>query len=435
MYNYLYYNFQRNFMKKIIVLSTIASVALFATNGDLMMGHGVKATGMGGVGIAVSHGAESVYSNPAMLKDIKGSEFVGSLTMFMPTVDFKSDAGSKADPRIPAPISSTSDADRSFLPEFAYAHRNNEHIVWGIGIGGTAGMGVDQKNKPSGAFGMQTELQVAKIGIPVAYTNGALTLAVEPVLQYSTLEINYQTQMGESQNPKSSSTGFGVNLGMAYDMGNLTLGALYQSKIEANYKDNISKAMGDFGVTSVSSGDSLDQPAEMGVGVAYKMGKNTFAMDLKRVEWADVSGYQDFGWENQNIIAIGYQYETPTWAIRAGYNHGKSPIQELDGSASDPANYDNAAINFFNLSGFPAVIEDHFTIGGDYSVTDVLSLSFAFVYSPEVIETFDTTAMTYGMAYAGGATPEQLSQIATEGSTAEVKHSQESLTLGMTYRF
>ena len=443
MYNHIYYNFQRNFMKKIILLSTIASVALFATNGDLMMGHGVKATGMGGVGIAVSHGAESIYSNPAMLKDVKGSEFVGSVTMFMPNVNFESNAGSNADPRMPAPTSSTSDADRSFLPEFAYAHRNNEHIVWGIGIGGTAGMGVDQKNKPSGAFGMQTELQVAKIGIPVAYTNGALTLAVEPVLQYSTLEINYQTQAGISNNPKSTSTGFGVNFGMAYDMGNLTLGALYQSKIEASYKDNISKAMGDFGVRSVTSGDSLDQPAEMGVGVAYKMGNNTFAMDLKKVGWSDVSGYEDFGWENQNIVAVGYQYKTPTWAFRAGYNHGKSPIQELDGSATNPANYDNAAINFFNLAGFPAVVEEHFTVGGDYSVSDALSLSFAFVYSPEVTETFDTTAMTYGMAYQGalqqGFTQQQAaggaSQASASGSTAEVKHSQQALTLGMTYTF
>jgi len=426
-------------MKKIIILSTIASCALLATNGDLMMGHGVKATGMGGVGIAVSHGAESVYSNPAMLKDIKGSEFAGAVTMFMPTVDFKSDAGSKADPRQSAPISSTSDADRSFLPEFAYAHRNNDRIVWGIGLGGTAGMGVDQEGKPSGAFNMKTELQVAKIGIPVAVTTGNFTIGVEPVLQYSTLEINYQTARGASQNPKSTSTGFGVNVGMAYDIDNLTLGALYQSKIEANYKDNISKAMGDFGVRGVTSGDDLNQPAEIGVGAAYKMGKSTFAVDLKKVEWSDVKGYKDFGWEDQNIIAIGYQYEAPTWALRAGYNHGKSPIQELDGAA----NYDNAAVNFFNLSGFPATVEEHFTIGGDYSVSDKLALSLAVVYSPETTTTFNTTAMTYGMAYGGaiqnGATVAQAQagagQAASTGSTAEVTHSQQAVTVGMTYKF
>jgi long-chain fatty acid transport protein len=430
-------------MKKIILLSTITSYVLFATNGDLMMGHGAKATGMGGVSIAVSHGAESAYSNPAMLKDVKGSEFSGSVTMFMPDVSFKSDAGSDANPQMSAPISSKSEADQSFLPEFSYAHRNNDNIVWGIALGGTAGMGIDQKNKPSGAFNMQTELQVAKLGIPVTYQNGNFAIGIEPVLQYSTLEMNYMTSRGASNNSQSTSTGFGVNVGVAYDVGNLTLGALYQSKIEANYKNNISTAMRDFNVQSVKSGDTLDQPTEMGLGVAYKMGNNLFAMDLKRVEWSDVAGYKDFGWKNQNIVALGYQYQTPTWAFRAGYNHGKSPIKELNGAATTPANYDNAGINFFNLSGFPAVVEEHFTLGGDYAISDKLALSVAIVYSPEVTETFDTTAMTYGMAYGGalqqGFTPTEAAggagQAATGGSTAEVKHSQQALTLGMTYKF
>jgi len=404
-------------MKKIIVLSTMASYALLATNGDLMMGHGAKATGMGGVGIAVSHGAESAYSNPAMLKDVKGSEFSGSVTMFMPDVNFKNNM----DPRN---VSSKSDADRSFLPEFSYVHRNKDNIVWGIALGGTAGMGVDQKGKPSGAFNMKTELQVAKLGVPVAYTNGALTLAVEPVLQYSTLQINYMTPRGASNNPKSSSVGFGVNLGVAYDMDNLTLGALYQSKIEANYKDNISKAMGDFGVATVTSGDSLDQPTEIGVGAAYKMGSSTFAMDIKKIEWSKVKGYKDFGWKDQTIVALGYQYNAPTWVLRAGYNHAKSPIQELNGAATNPANYPNAAINFFNLSGFPAVVETHYTLGGDYSVSENLDLSLALVYSPEKTESFDTSMMSAAMTKG-----------AVTSSTAEVKHSQQALTLGMTYKF
>ncbi|HHS91923.1 MAG TPA: aromatic hydrocarbon degradation protein [Campylobacterales bacterium] len=430
-------------MKKIILLSTVTASMLLATNGDLMMGHGVKATGMGGVGIAVSHGAESAYANPAMIKDVKGSEFSGSVTMFMPDVQFASDAGSDAQGASSVPAYQKSDADQSFLPEFAYAHRNNEHIVWGIAVGGTAGMGVDQVGKPSGAFNMKTELQVAKLGVPVAYTNNDLTLAVEPVLQYSTLQMNYQTPQGASNNPKSTSTGFGVNFGVAYDVGDLTLGALYQSKIEAEYKDNISVAMNAFGVSTVTSGDSLDQPAEMGIGAAYKMGASTFAMDLKRVEWSKVKGYKDFGWDDQNIIALGYQYATPTWALRAGYNHGKSPIKELNGApVADGSTYPNAAINFFNLAGFPAVVEEHFTLGGDYSVNDNLALSLAVVYSPEVSNSFNTTAMSAGSAFQGAraagadmATAQAAAQAASTGSTANVKHSQQAVTLGATYRF
>jgi long-chain fatty acid transport protein len=395
---------------------------------------------MGGVGIAVSHGSESAYANPAMIKDVKDSEFSGYVTMFQPNVNFKSDAHPQLTSENTA--YSKSDADSSFIPGFAYVQRNNENIVWGISLAGTAGMGTDYKKAKanSGAFGMQTELGIAKLSVPVAYTSGDLTVAFAPILQYSTLEINYQTPAGASNNKKDSSVGLGMTAGLVYDMGDLTLGAMYKSKIEANYKNNISSAMRDFGVQSVTSGDQLDQPAEIGVGAAYTMGNSTFGLDLMQVQWSDATGYKDFNWEDQNIVKVGYQYATPTWALRAGYNHGKSPVQELTGANTS---FDNSAINYFNLSGFPAIVEEHYTLGGDYAVSKALKFSLAAVYSPEVSNSFNTTAMTYGLAYGGalqqGATQAQAQagagQAASAGSTAQVTHSQTAITLGAAYSF
>jgi long-chain fatty acid transport protein len=255
--------------------------------------------------------------------------------------------------------------------------------------------------------------------------------------------MNYDTPFGHSTNERDSSVGLGMTAGLAYDVGDLTLGAVYKSKIEATYKNNISSALRDFGIRSIASGDRLTQPAEMGIGAAYKMGNSTFAVDLKRYEWADATGYEDFGWENQNVIALGYQYATPSWALRAGYNYGKSPIGELDASATPSgSNYDNAAKNFFNLAGFPAIVEEHYTVGGDYSMNENLDLSLAFVFSPEVTNSFDTTAMSAGSAYNGalmsGATQAQAAAAAgaaSTGSTANVKHSQQSLIVGATYKF
>jgi long-chain fatty acid transport protein len=418
-------------MKKIILLSTIASSLLLATNGDLMIGDGAKSTGMGGTGIAVSHGAESLYANPAMIKDVKGSEFSGYVTYFTPDVQFTSDASG----RIPTGTSTnaTSGANKSFIPGFAYVHRNNDHVVWGVSLAGTAGMGTDYVNSAnsSGSFGMETQLQIAKLSIPVAYTAGDLTVAVAPVLQYSSLVMNYNTQAGRSNNKKDSSVGLGGTVGLAYDLGNVTLGALYKSKIEATYKNNISSALTDFGISSITSGDKLDQPAELGIGAAYKMGNSTFAADLKSVKWADAAGYSDFGWKNQTVYSLGYQYETPVWAIRAGYNYGKSPIVEQDGSATATrANYNNAAVNFFNLAGFPAIVEQHYTLGGDYSISDNLGLSLAFVYSPKVTQSFNTSDMTNGQIVQGGG----VASTATS-SSATVNHSQQAITLGATYKF
>jgi len=283
-------------------------------------------------------------------------------------------------------------------------------------------MGTDYKNAPAtaGAFKMQSALSIAKLSIPVAYTAGDLTVAVAPVFQYSTLKLNYNNGVQDSDNKEDSSFGLGGTVGLAYDVGNLTLGALYKSKIEATYDGNIANALRDFGMTTITSGDKLDQPAELGIGAAYKMGNSTFAADLKSVKWADAAGYRDFGWENQTVYSLGYQYQAPTWAIRAGYNYGKSPIVEQDGSTGD-----GAKTNFFNLAGFPAIVESHYTLGGDYSISDSFDLSLAYVYSPEVSETFSTAGGQAGTS----------EQFQGAGSTATVKHSQQAITLGATYKF
>ena len=439
-------------MNRVVLLSIVASTALLATNGDVMIGHGSKSSAMGGVGIAVSHGAESALSNPAMIKSLEASEFTGSVTMFAPNVEFASNAGANAMPAeaggaYPNSAPTTyqkSTFDFSVIPDFSYATRINDSIVTGLTIDGTAGLGVDYKGKQrSGAFDMQTELSIAKMGIPVAYTipNSGVTLGVEAIMQYSTLEINYNTPQGPSSNAKATSTDFGFELGASYDIGDFTLGAVYQSELKANYKNNISSAMRDFGITGVKSGDNLDQPAETGVGISYHKGASTIGIDYRSIHWEDSAGYSDFGWKDQDVFAIGYRYEAKDWVFRTGYNHGKSPVKELNARAGGTEGYENSAINFFNLSGFPAIVEDHITIGGDYRLAKNLDLSLAYVYSPETEETFDTTGMTGGMvmqgAMANGATQEQAGQAASQAqpSTASTKHSQQALTLGATYRF
>lgn len=78
-------------MKRSIKIAVAAAIALsatsaFATNGDHLIGMGTKARGMGGIGIGMSHGAESALSNPAMITSVKGTEVSFGGTVFMPDV-------------------------------------------------------------------------------------------------------------------------------------------------------------------------------------------------------------------------------------------------------------------------------------------------------------------------------------------------------------
>jgi len=51
----------------------------------------------------------------------------------------------------------------------------------------------------------------------------------------------------------------------------------------------------------------------------------------------------------------------------------------------------------FNLLGFPATEEEHYTVGGTYALNDQFSVDLAYVYAPENIETFDVSALQMGL--------------------------------------
>ena len=431
-------------MNKLLLLSLITASALYGTNGDLMVGHGAKSAGMAGIGIATGHGAESALTNPAMLSSVKESEVSASATVFCPTVNFHSDAMPSKDGNNHSNASTLSQSASAVIPDISYAKRVTPNMIIGLTINGTAGMGTDYSTKKrSGAFGMQSSLQIMKVGVPIAYTipNTKVTVGVEPILQYSKLNTNYQTQQGPSHNKESSDVNYGVQVGTAYQHKGLTVGATYQSKIKAKYRGNIANAMRDFGIKKIKSGDNLDQPAEIGVGVSYKYNNSRVAADYKRIQWSKAQGYKDFGWEDQDVIAVGYEYTQPDYTLRAGYNYAKTPLREKNAQLAGAEGYENGATNFFNLSGFPGTIEEHYTVGADYKITDALDFNVAYVYSPTVKTSYDTTGMTRGMvmqgAMAQGATQQEAQQAAqnAKDSSANVEHTQQALIVGVNYKF
>ncbi|MFZ2890072.1 OmpP1/FadL family transporter [Sulfuricurvum sp.] len=396
-------------MKRSIKIAVAAAVALsatsaFATNGDHLIGMGAKARGMGGVGIGMSHGAESALSNPALITSVKGTEVSFGGTIFMPDVQTTTSEGYKA-----------SDADLSVIPEVAIAQNSGNGFSWGVGMYGTAGMGVDYRSETSGTFNnyrMVTNLQLMQFAVPLAYKSNGVSVGIAPVLQYGSLDINYRTPAGVDSTTQgvAQDFGFGYNIGTAYEMGSLTLGLSYKSAIDMMYKGQLSKATVQFGMNNgLGLADNLEQPAEMGIGASFTEQGHTFAVDYKRIKWADAKGYKEFGWDDQDVIIVGYQYAQDNWALRAGYNHAKSPIKEQTGT-------DAAQKNLFNLLGFPGIVEDHYTVGGSYAFSKMTSLDLAYVYADETTETFTATGMT-------------------GDNKVSTKHSQDAVSMQLNFNF
>lgn len=408
-------------MTKIILLSSIAAVTLHATNGDNLIAIGTKARGMGGTNMAVSHGAESGIANAAMITTVEGTEITFGGTLFMPEIKT-----TLAFPNAPLPPQGnlTSDADTNMIPSVSIAHKINENWYVGVGMWGTAGMGTDYRGNQNLAVGnlgnmnMVTNLQLLQFAVPIAYKTGGLSLSIAPVMQYGNLDINYDGVDLNTNTPFSSGSGlaqdfgFGYNLGLAYDftangVAGLTLGAIYKSAIEMTYDGQLTTATAPFGLT-LPAGDTLEQPAEYGVGIAYVTGQHTFAFDYKKIKWSEAKGYSDFGWEDSDVYAFGYQYAQDNWAVRVGYNYGASAVVEV----ADPR------LNFFNLLGFPATAEKHYTLGGSYAFTDQFSLDLAYVYQQKNTETFSLQGLS--------ADPQ---------GTITTSHREDSVSFQLAYKF
>jgi len=401
-------------MRKTIKLAVVAALALgttsvFATNGSTMLGMGAKTRGMGGIGIGMSHGAESVLANPSLITSVKSNEISFGGTIFMPDVESTNNMGGGAS-------TATSTADMFVIPAISLVTKINDNFYTGIGMWGTGGLGVDFRNSTSGNhMNMVTALSLMQFGVPLAYKTGGLSAAITPIIQYGTLDINYDTN---ATNHVGSGVGsdlsFGYTLGLSYETAGLTVGAVYKSEIEMKYDGVLSTAVQGFGAAGYSN-DTLSSPVEIGLGASYAMGKHTVALDYKVIKWSDAAGYKDFGWEDQDVIAVGYEYATDAWALRAGYAKADSAVQDNNGKnlAIDVMMGGANLTNTFNILGFPGNIEEHYTLGGTYNATEAVSVDLAYVYAPENTTTFKNFA----------------------AQDATVKHSESSYTVQLNVAF
>ena len=122
------------------------------------------------------------------------------------------------------------------------------------------------------------------------------------------------------------------------------------------------------------------------VGTSVKTSPSTtIAMDIKEVLWQDVnligedpSNFGGYGWIDSTVFAIGIEHDwNENLTLRAGFNYGRSPIPN-----------ERVFANFL----FPAISEEHLTIGGSYKFTNALELGLSAYWAPKVTQQDPGTA-------------------------------------------
>jgi len=202
-----------------------------------------------------------------------------------------------------------------------------------------------------------------------------------------------------SDNDKSSSYGWGVQIGAIWDINPMfSLGASIRTKMYMSDFDDYSDLLAESG--------GFDMPAVGTIGLAVRPNKQlTFALDVQQIWYGDVDSIANdnylaqqcnlaaafgptrdgsiykpssclggsngagFGWNDMTVLKLGVQYAlNDTLTLRAGYSHGDAPI-------------DGSQVAFNTLA--PAVIEDHWTIGATYRMAENYELTFWGMYAPE----------------------------------------------------
>lgn len=180
----------------------------------------------------------------------------------------------------------------------------------------------------------------------------------------------------------SQSIGTGFDLGLAYKLGAMTFGFNYQTPIAMEYKHQLENAANDFQASSELDSDKLTQPSEMALGFTYDAGKWLVTVDYRTIGWSSAAGYEEFGWEDQTVIALGGAYTMGKNIFRLGYSTANNPLGDdaikndtMVGMQQGPRN----SFNFLNAVGFPATITSHISLGYTREFSKRFSLDLAYV--------------------------------------------------------
>ncbi len=382
-------------MKKLVVsmfaAGMLASPLAHATNGYFAHGYGMKAKGMGGVGIALPQDALAAATNPAGMVMV-GDRIDAGVDWFRPVrgATITGTAfGGFSDGNFDG-----NNTKNFFVPEFGYNKMMNSNMSLGVSVYGNGGMNTDY-TRAIPLFNM-ANTQAAGINLEQLFIAPTVAWKVTPTQSIGvSLNLAYQrfgakglqNFLGFSSSPANvinngydTSTGYGLHLGWIGQITDtVSLGAMYQSKTKMSKFNKYSGLFADAG--------SFDIPATYGVGIAVKATPaTTVAADIQVIEYSGVPSVANplsnltalgnllgtpngpgFGWKNMTVFKLGVSHDwSEALTVRAGYNHNNQQIPSGE--------------TMFNIIA-PGVVQDHVTLGASWNVTKDNEVTLSYMHA------------------------------------------------------
>jgi len=345
----------------------VAAAPAWATNGVNLIGVGPTSRAMGGTGVAAPQDTTAALSsNPAAIAALKGTQFDLAATYFIP--DQRAEVTWSA---MGLPDWSGSSQDSPYgVPAVGLVTPINENLVFGMGLLGVSGLGVDYVNMgPMGGDNIRTMMMVMGFTPTLAYKAGPLAVGASILGNF---------QLADFGEGVTHDFAWGGRVGVHYDLDIVAIGASYTTKQSATH-ERIADLDGD----GTKDDLKIGLPAQLAVGVAVKPTPKLLAeLNAKWLQWKKADLFKDVDWKNQWVFALGLQYQaTPKLALRAGYNYGKHPVQiHNDFNVMGTTNLQGKTLPTFSyeylrIIGMPAFSEQAVTLGIGYSLGKHVALN------------------------------------------------------------
>ncbi|HEX6362485.1 MAG TPA: outer membrane protein transport protein, partial [Albitalea sp.] len=318
--------------------ASFTALPALATQGYFSHGYGMKATGMGGVALALAHDTSGGANNPASMVWI-GTRLDLGAEVFRPYRDAE-----RRDAALPSLNGRVESGRTAFLiPEFGYAHALRSDLSVGVSVYGNGGMNTSypQGSFDCGAGPANILCGQGKLGVDL------MQLVVAPTVSYrlterhsigASLLLAHQRFKAEglqafdnapgfpaftgapgsvTNRGTDSANGVGIRVGWLGRLGDtLSIGAAYAPRIRMG---RFEKYEGLF-----AGGGDFDIPSHYGVGVAITPTPSvTVAADWLRINYSEVPsvgrsslplaplGAPDgpgFGWRDVDVLKVGAEW-------------------------------------------------------------------------------------------------------------------------------
>ncbi len=395
----------------------LMTVPGWSGNGHLLHGVGAYNSSMGGAGVAyLQDSIAALHGNPALIAKVKGNQISFSTEFFEDGLKVEAIVGSSHQ---------TTDATTQMgvIPAFGWMGRKEgSKVAMGFGLLGEAGFRTDypQDNnnflllpQPAGFGRVFTDLSITKIpaafgiqatpklavGFSLNIYRGSLAIYPLPVVQPDC------SPDGKCWLPYAANQvarlGIGGQFGFVYDFNEMaSVGFSYttpQKFQQYKYNSTITNPnLSTYGQARVLT-FNLDGPQTFQFGISLHPNKKfSIAADGKYIMYDGVAGIGEAGgvdtvnhkligisWQNIWVGMVGVEYKpNEKMSLRAGYNHGQSPIKPEYTVTS---------------MGTPSTFQKHFCFGAGMAVMKNISADIGFYVVPREEKTGPILSLYQGV--------------------------------------